>query len=77
MPLTPLRLARLKRDLTQFRLAVEAHVATGRVSMYERGLLEPTPDEKRRLADALGMTVEQLFPERGDVASASAAGSDV
>jgi transcriptional regulator with XRE-family HTH domain len=75
MPLTPLRRARQDAERTQFSLAVEADVAAGRLSMFERGLLDPTRDEQRRLAAALGKTVEQLFPGCGDVASA--AGSDV
>ena len=60
MPLTPLRRARLDSDQTLFAMAQVAGFSTGRLSMIERGLIEPSPDEWRRLADALRVPVTEL-----------------
>lgn len=65
-PLTPLRLARLKKNLTQAELAALAQVDQRLISSIERGL-RPSPRSKapQRLADTLGVTVAELelWPE--------------
>jgi transcriptional regulator with XRE-family HTH domain len=62
---TRLRLARLDADLIQLLLAQRVHMAPSRYSVIERGLAEPSPDERRRLAAALGKTEEDLFGQGG------------
>ena len=61
---TPLRLARLNADLIQLVLARRVQMSPSRYSLIERGFISPSPDERRRLAAALGTTVEGLFGPR-------------
>lgn len=63
-PLTALRLERLKQNLTQAQLAHAAHVDQQLVSSLERGLRPSSrSDAPQRLADALGVSVAELWPE--------------
>lgn len=65
---SPLYRARTDAKLSQARLAELAHVAQTTVSRVENlgAAYETTPlDTARRLADALGMTIETLFPRTG------------
>jgi len=55
-----LREARFKRGLTQFDLRLRCGIHQSKVSLIERGYIEPTEDEKRRLAKALSVKPEQL-----------------
>lgn len=56
-----IRALRLERGLTQEELALEAEVATSNVSRVERGERQPTSALLGRLADALGMTISQIY----------------
>lgn len=47
--------------LTQRRLQSEAKLPKGSVSRLERGVTEPTPEELRRIAEALGTQVSNLL----------------
>ena len=59
-----LREARLLRELTQMDLRLRTGINQNKISWIERGYVEPRPDEKKRLAEALQLPVEQLFPEK-------------
>ena len=48
------------RGWTQERLAGAVEVAPGTISRWERGEVEPTLENARDLADALGVTVGWL-----------------
>jgi transcriptional regulator with XRE-family HTH domain len=61
--LTPLRRRRLNVGWPQWHLARQAGVSVNKVSFAERGLDVLTPADRRRLADALGVEVGELFPE--------------
>jgi transcriptional regulator with XRE-family HTH domain len=37
-------------------------INTAKISFFENELVQPDEDEKRRLAEALGVTVEEIFP---------------
>jgi transcriptional regulator with XRE-family HTH domain len=63
IPLSPLRLARLRRGATQFELALQAKLPASRLSLLERGLSPARADERRRLASTLGDSESELFPE--------------
>jgi transcriptional regulator with XRE-family HTH domain len=46
---------------TQVELALEAGFSQTMVSNFENGLSEPTQVEKERLADALGVSISDIF----------------
>jgi transcriptional regulator with XRE-family HTH domain len=58
-----LRETRVVRRVTQFQLRVATGIHQSKISMVENGLVEPREDEKARLAKALGVRVEEIFPE--------------
>lgn len=62
LPLTCLRMARLRCGLPQFLIAKRAHLAASRLSVLERGYDEPSAYERSALAAALGIPAEELFP---------------
>lgn len=57
-----LRVLRADREFTQLTLARRARVNVTRVSFIENGLAAPKPEERERLARALGVTVADAFP---------------
>lgn len=50
-----------KVAFSQYHLAALSGVDQKRISLIERDLVRPRPDEKRRIAAALETTVEELF----------------
>lgn len=60
--LTPLRYARLARGLTQRELELNAGLSDTTVSHFEAGRRLPDPATQWRLATALGVDVDVLFP---------------
>jgi transcriptional regulator with XRE-family HTH domain len=58
---TNLRQARLRRDISQEVLAIEAGVAMNYISGIERGVRNPTVSVLDRLAKVLGITIAELF----------------
>lgn len=62
-----LRNARELRGLNQRQLAERMHVAQPLVSWVETGRMKPWPAFMERAAEALGLSIEELFPEtKGD-----------
>lgn len=61
--LHPLRLERLKNGLTQYALAELSGVAQVRISYAERGYNCLKDHQKKALAEALELTVEEVFSE--------------
>ena len=58
-----LRTVRLELGLNQRELSEKFHTSQSIVSALERGVLKPWPKVSERLSKALGVTVEQLFPD--------------
>ena len=56
-----IKVLRLANDKTQWELSHEAHISSGRFSMLERGLIDPTVEERERLAHFLGASAASLF----------------
>lgn len=56
-----IKLLRLSRNLSQWALSQAAGCSQGRYSMIERGLIEPTPNERERLAAILKAPPATLF----------------
>jgi len=61
---SPMRLERLKREITQIDLWMETGIPQWRLSLIERGIV-PREDEKEKIVKALGCEVSDVFPERG------------
>jgi transcriptional regulator with XRE-family HTH domain len=51
--LTQLRRARLDAGLTQFQLSARTGISTGRLSLLERELVQPSDAERERIEAAL------------------------
>ena len=56
-----LKVVRLSRRMTQWALSQAAEISQGRYSMLERGLVEPTPTERERIAQVLQVPASSLF----------------
>ena len=54
---------RARERITQFGLAVKTSITQGRLSYYENGLIIPRDDEKQRIANALNVKIDEIFPE--------------
>jgi transcriptional regulator with XRE-family HTH domain len=61
VPHTKLKIAIVKRGLSQRRLAGHVRISESRLSRILHGHLEPTTDEQDRLADVLGEPRGSLF----------------
>jgi len=57
-----LKEARFVLSLTQYQLAKMAGVPQSKISLIESGIYDPSPEEQQRLAEALGYSIEELFP---------------
>ncbi len=57
-----LRLARLTAGVTQIVIAQRARISPARLSLLERGYVEPDAKERAALAGALGIDEVELFP---------------
>jgi len=61
--MNPLRRVRVLQEKSIHLVALKAKIDSGKLSLIERGLRKPTPDEKRRLSKALRARIRDLFPE--------------
>lgn len=58
-----LRKARLKADKSQLQLIKETGIYFATISRIERGWVKPLEKQKKKLADALNVKINWLFPE--------------
>lgn len=58
-----IKILRLLRKKSQWELGQAAQITNYKISQIECGKLTPTPEELRRLADALGTSPETLTRE--------------
>lgn len=56
-----LRETRLLKRITQFQLRILTGIHQSKISLIENGLIDPTQDEEKKLAKALGIKAEELF----------------
>lgn len=59
---TLLRDMRIRRRLKQVELAQQSGVSVFKLSVFESGAARPGRTNARKLADALGVNVEEIFP---------------
>ena len=57
-----MREIRAARRTSQFDLRIKTGYSQSMISYWERGLLTPSDEQKARLASALGVKVNDLFP---------------
>jgi len=55
-----LRVLRAEQRVTQLTLSRKAHINPSRISFIENGHVEPTPEERAKLAKALRVTESEL-----------------
>ena len=61
---SPLRRERLLKGWDQYELSHQSGFGLPYISMFETGRLVPREAEKERLAKALGVSPEKIFPEK-------------
>ena len=61
-----LKKLRFEKDLSQYELALYAKVHQCRISLFENELAQPREDEKLRLASALNVSLDALFPAKDE-----------
>ena len=54
---------RARERVTQFVLATKTSISQSRLSYFENGWLIPKREEKERIAKALGLRPDEVFPE--------------
>lgn len=57
-----LREVRVVKRITQFQLRLCTGIHQSKISMIENNLIQAREDEKRRLAKAFGVKMEEIFP---------------
>lgn len=57
------RREQLRVAFSQYHLSKLTDIPQTRISLIERALVEPRPDECERIAQALGCAVEELWPD--------------
>ncbi len=58
-----LRIARVKRKISQWELSYKTRISQGRISLFERGFRQPTKEQAEKIADALQEDIKDIFPE--------------
>lgn len=62
---TNIKRLRKAANITQVELAEKIGLSgSGAVSQWETGLVTPTPDNLKRIAELLGVTVNELFYDK-------------
>jgi transcriptional regulator with XRE-family HTH domain len=57
-----LREIRVVKRITQFQLRLITGIHQSKISLIENGFIEPQDEEKEKLAKALGVSLEEIFP---------------
>jgi len=58
-----LRELRVVKRVTQFQLRIVTGIHQSKISMIENGLVTPREDERKRLAKALGVRLEEIWED--------------
>ena len=59
----PLRRERILQGKSIHQISHKTDIDSAKISLIERGLKDPTPDEKRMLAKVLRSRIRDLFPK--------------
>ncbi len=58
-----LRIARVKRKISQWELSYKTQISQGRISLFESGFRQPTHEQAEKIAEALCVDIKEIFPE--------------
>ena len=58
-----LREARFFKGLNQWDISVKTGIPQSKLSLIERGYIDPKEEEKRKIAKVLGCKVTEMFPD--------------
>ncbi len=58
-----LRIARVKRKISQWELSYKTRISQGRISLFESGFRQPTKEQAYKIADALQVDIKEIFPD--------------
>lgn len=56
-----LRIIRAERRISQFRLYLKTGINASKISFIENDLIQPTEEEKRKIAKALEASIIEVF----------------
>ncbi len=59
--ITPMKKRRFFAQMTIYDLSIKTGIDPGRISLIERKYKTPRDDEKEKIAEALGVGVEEIF----------------
>jgi len=57
---------RVLQKVSQYVIALKTGIQQSRISLIENSLIKPKDEEMKRIADVLGVTVQDLFCENGE-----------
>ena len=63
--MTPLRKARLMKELSIHHVSQLTNISPSKLSLVERDYSHANPEEQKKLARILGAKVKDLFPTHG------------
>ncbi len=58
-----LRIARTRKRICQYELSSKTGISQGLISLIERGYRQPTNKQADKIADALRVKTEKIFPD--------------
>jgi len=58
-----LKTARFFKGFNQWDISIKTGIPQSRISLIERGYVDPKDEEKKALAEALNCRKEEIFPE--------------
>jgi transcriptional regulator with XRE-family HTH domain len=58
-----LRIARVKRKISQWELSYKTKISQGRISLFESGFRQPTKEQAEKIADVLQVDIKEIFSE--------------
>lgn len=71
-----LKITRMKQCKTQYDLSYMTRIPQGVVSLIETGVKQPTPEQALKIAGALQVRIDEIFPELKGTASRKAEVND-
>jgi len=57
---------RVLQRVSQYVIALKTGIQQSRISLIENALIQPKEEEKKKIAKALGVPVQDLFDENGE-----------
>ena len=58
-----LRIARTRERMCQYELSHRTGISQGLISLIERGYRQPTNEQADKIAEALQINIEEIFPD--------------